>query len=220
MDIRRQSTLCKNISASGIELHGGNITRLTLYPANVDTGLIFKRIDITDKPNLIKVSPQCVSRVHNCTTISNNFGVEVSTVEHLMAALAATGIDNLIIEIDGREIPAMDGSAEPFLKMIDQAGICKQALAREYIKVLKPVEVIAGAASVRIEPCHRLELDVSIDFHDAAIGQQRASSSDPGKKSRHCWWYCCVYRTVDILVWQYQNFSTSTVVVACGRTIT
>ena len=173
MDIRRQSTLCKNISASGIELHGGNITRLTLYPANADTGLIFKRKDITDKPNLIKVNPKCVSRVHNCTTISNNFGVEVSTVEHLMAALAATGIDNLIIEIDGREIPAMDGSAEPFLRMIDQAGICKQSLARQYIKVLKPVEVIAGAAYLRIEPCHRLELDVSIDFHDAAIGQQR-----------------------------------------------
>jgi len=173
MNVRRQSSLCAPVMTSGIELHGGNHTRLVMQPAPVDTGLIFIRTDVTDRDNRIPVSPQAVTGVRNCTTLSNASGVKVSTIEHLLAALAASGIDNLIIEIDGQELPALDGSAEPFLKLIETAKICRQDAARRYVKVLKTVEVKAGDAFAKIEPCKRLELDVSIDFADEAIGQQR-----------------------------------------------
>ena len=173
VNVAWQSSLCALVMTSGIELHGGNYTRLVMRPAPVNTGLIFVRTDVTDRNNHITVSPDAVAGVRNCTTLSNQAGVEVSTIEHLMAALAASGIDNLIMEIDGKELPALDGSAEPFLKLIEQVGICRQPMPRQYVKVLRPIEVRTGDAFARIEPCERLELDVSIDFDDAAIGQQR-----------------------------------------------
>jgi len=173
MNIRRQSTILAPAMTSGIELHGGNHTRLVMRPAPIDAGLVFVRTEITDRDNRIPVSPKAVTGVRNCTTLSNRSGVEVSTIEHLLAALAASGIDNLIIEIDGKELPALDGSAEPFLKLIEQVGINRQPAPRRYLKVLKSVEVKSGDAFACIEPCERLELDVSIDFADEAIGQQR-----------------------------------------------
>jgi len=173
MNVRRQSSLCATAMTSGIELHGGNHTRLILRPAPIGTGLVFVRTDITDRNNRIEVSLEAVTGVQNCTSLSNEAGVEVSTIEHLLAALAAVGVDNLIMEIDGKELPALDGSAAPFLQLIEQVGVCRQPMARKYVKVLKPVEVKLGNAFARIEPCGRLELDVSIDFIDEAIGQQR-----------------------------------------------
>jgi len=127
-------------------MHGGNHTRLVMRPAPIDAGLVFVRTEITDRDNRIPVSPKAVTGVRNCTTLSNRSGVEVSTIEHLLAALAASGIDNLIIEIDGKELPALDGSAEPFLKLIEQVGINRQPAPRRYLKVLKSVEVKSGDA--------------------------------------------------------------------------
>ncbi|MEP1231680.1 MAG: UDP-3-O-acyl-N-acetylglucosamine deacetylase [Litorimonas sp.] len=173
MNVRRQSSLCATTMTSGIELHGGNYTRLIMRPAPIGTGLVFVRTDVTDRNNRIPVSLDAVTGARNCTTLSNKVGTEVSTVEHLLAALAAVGIDNLVMEIDGRELPALDGSAAPFLKLIEQVGVCRQPTARNYVKVLKPVEVNNGKGFARIEPCERLELDVSIDFSDEAIGKQR-----------------------------------------------
>jgi len=173
MNIRRQSSICETAITAGIELHGGNHTRLIMHPAPIGTGLVFVRTDITDRYNRIQVSLEAVTRAKNCTTLSNEAGVEVSTVEHLLAALAAAGVDNLIMEVDGKELPALDGSAAPFLKLIEQVGICRQPMARKYIKVLKTVAVRVGNATARIEPCDRLELDVAIDFKDEAIGRQR-----------------------------------------------
>lgn len=172
MNIRRQSTLCTSVVTSGIELHGGNHTQLTLRPAPIDSGLVFVRTDVIDRDNQIPVALSAVTGAHNCTTLSNDAGVRVSTVEHLLAALAAVGVDNLIMEIDGQELPAMDGSAAPFLKLVEQAGICRQPMPRSYVKVLRPVEIMSGESCARIEPCERLELDVSIDFSDEAIGRQ------------------------------------------------
>ena len=173
MNVRRQSSLCATAMTSGIELHGGNHTRLILQPAPIGAGLVFVRTDIVDRNNRIPVSLEGVTRAKNCTTLSNDAGVEVSTVEHLLAALAAAGIDNLTIEIDGKELPALDGSAAPFLQLIEQVGVCRQPMTRKYVKVLKTIEVNSGSARARIDPCDRLELDVSIDFEDAAIGRQR-----------------------------------------------
>jgi len=172
--VRRQSTLRNTAMCAGVELHGGQHTRLVMRPAPVGTGLVFIRTDITDRNNKIKVRPDAVTGVRNCTTLSNAAGVKVSTIEHLLAALSATGIDNLYLDLDGEELPALDGSSEPFLKLIEQVGINRQAAARRYIRVVKTVDVTQGRTTARIDPCERLELDVTIDFeNDAAIGKQR-----------------------------------------------
>ena len=171
--IRRQSTLSGPAVTAGIELHGGEHTRLVMRPAPMGTGLVFIRTDVIDRDNRIEVRPDVVTGVKNCTTLSNAAGVKVATIEHLLAALAASGIDNLYIDLDGEELPALDGSSEPFLKLIEQVGIVRQAAPRRYVKVLKTIEVGNGDSYARIEPCHRLELDVTIDFEDEAIGKQR-----------------------------------------------
>jgi len=172
-NVRRQSTLSGPAVTAGIELHGGEHTRLVMRPAAMGTGLVFIRTDITDRDNRIEVRPDAVTGVKNCTTLSNAAGVKVSTIEHLLAALAASGIDNLFIDLDGEELPALDGSSEPFLKLIEQVGIVRQAAPRRYVKVLKSIEVRKGDSIARIEPSERLEIDVTIDFKDVAIGRQR-----------------------------------------------
>lgn len=171
--IRRQSTLLAPAMTAGVELHGGKHTRIALRPAPIGTGIVFVRTDITDRDNHIPVRADAVGGVKNCTRLENAAGVTVATVEHLMAALAAAGIDNLYIDIDGEELPAMDGSSEPFLKLIEQVGIDRQPAPRRYIKVLKTVEVTRGQSTAKVEPWDGLYLDVTIDFDDAAIGRQR-----------------------------------------------
>ena len=172
-NVRRQSTLNSATVCAGIELHGGNHTRLAMRPAPVNTGLVFVRTDVTDRDNRIHVEPEAVSDVKNCTTLENAAGTKVSTIEHLLAALAASGIDNLIMELDGKELPALDGSAEPFLRLIERVGVKRQEAPRRYVEVLRPVEVRKGKAFARVLPCAQLELSVSIDFKDKAIGQQK-----------------------------------------------
>ena len=172
-NVRRQSTLNAPVFTAGIELHGGEHTRIVLRPAPMGTGIIFVRTDITDRDNQIIVTPDAVTGVKNCTTLSNKAHVKVATIEHLLAALAASGIDNLYIDIDGEELPALDGSAEPFLKLIEQVGIKTQAAPRRYVKVLETIEVTLGDSYAKIEPCEHLELDVTIEFTDDAIGKQR-----------------------------------------------
>lgn len=171
--VRRQSTIQSPAVCAGIELHGGEHTRLVLKPAPVGQGIVFVRTDITDRDNRIAVGPEAVSGVKNCTTLENAAGVQISTVEHFMAALASVGIDNLTIDVDGKEIPALDGSSEPFLKLIEQVGITKQPAPRRYVKILKPIEAEIGQSTGRIEPYDNLYLDVTIDFKEGAIGRQR-----------------------------------------------
>lgn len=170
--VQRQSTLQGPALCAGIALHSGEHVRMVMRPAPVGTGIVFIRTDITDRANRIEARADLVCDVRNCTTLANVAGAKVSTIEHLMAALAAAGIDNLYVDIDGSELPALDGSSEPFLKLIEQVGIVRQSAPRRYIKVLKPVTVEQNGASATIEPYHCLHLDVSIDFEDAAIGQQ------------------------------------------------
>lgn len=173
MNIRRQSTLRAPAVTASVALHNGEHTRLVMRPAPIGNGLRFVRTDITDRDNIVPVRPDLVTGVRNCTTLSNAAGVNVSTIEHLLAALNAAGIDNLDIELDGAELPALDGSSEPFLKLIEQVGVYRQPAPRRYVKVTETVEVNSGDAWARIEPCDRLELDVTIDFAEEAIGHQR-----------------------------------------------
>lgn len=173
MNIRRQSTLKATAFTASIALHNGQHTRLVLQPAPIGSGLRFIRTDISDRNNIVPVRPDLVTGVRNCTTLSNAAGVGVSTIEHLLAALSAAGIDNLDMEIDGAELPALDGSSEPFLQLFEQVGVQRQAAPRRYVRVLEAVEVKSGDTWARIEPCNRLELDVTIDFEEEAIGHQR-----------------------------------------------
>ncbi len=170
--VKRQSTLKAPTVFAGIELHGGEHTRVALKPAPVGHGIVFVRTDIKDRDNRIEVRPDAVAGVRNCTTLENKAGVQVATIEHLMAALASVGIDNLTIDVEGQELPALDGSSEPFLKLFEQVGILKQPAPRRYVKILKTVEVERGDSYGRIEPNDRLYLDVTIDFDDVAIGCQ------------------------------------------------
>jgi len=173
MNIRRQSTLKSPAVTASVALHNGQHTRLAMRPAPVGSGLRFVRSDITDRDNIVPVRPDLVTGVRNCTTLSNAAGVGVSTIEHLLAALSAAGIDNLDIELDGSELPALDGSAEPFLRLIEQVGVHRQPAPRKYVKVTETIEVKSGDTWAKIEPCGRLELDVTIDFKEKAIGHQR-----------------------------------------------
>lgn len=171
--VQRQATLKSPAMTAGVELHGGKYVRLVMKPAPVGTGIMFIRTDITDRDNCIAARPDTVAKVRQCTTIGNAAGVQVSTIEHLMAALAASGIDNLFIELDGGEVPALDGSAEPFLQLIEQVGVLTQSAPRRYIKVLKSISVNVGNAYARIDPANALHLDVTIDFDEKIIGRQR-----------------------------------------------
>jgi len=173
MNIRRQSTLRAPAVTASVALHNGQHTRLVMRPADIGSGLRFIRTDITDRDNVIPVRPDLVTGVRNCTTLSNSAGITVSTIEHLLAALSAVGIDNLDIELDGSELPALDGSSEPFLQLIEQVGVFQQPAPRRYVKILETVETRVDDMWARIEPCDRLELDVSIDFAEEAIGHQR-----------------------------------------------
>lgn len=171
--VKRQSTILSPAVCAGIELHAGGHTRVALRQAPIGTGLVFIRTDITDRDNHIQIRPDAVVGVQNCTTLANAAGVKVATVEHLMAALAATGIDNLYIDVDGEEVPALDGSSEPFLQLIEQVGVQPQPAPRRYVKVLKSISVQKNGSRARIAPAPQLEIDVTIDFDDAAIGRQR-----------------------------------------------
>ena len=156
-----QKTLQNNIQLEGIGLHNGIKVNLCLKPAEVNTGIVFKRTDIDDEKNIIKANYKNVNSPILCTKIQNSHGVSVSTVEHLMAALYGEGIDNVLIEIDAPEVPIMDGSAFDFVEAIRSFGVENQKVLKKYIKVLKKFELKDGSKSISIEP---LEKDLIIDF--------------------------------------------------------
>ena len=138
----RQNTLRRSINCVGITLHGGDKVGLTLRPAEANTGVVFRRIDIPESKE-IRATWENVTDTRMCTTIANGDGVTVSTIEHLMSALAGCGIDNVYVDIDGHEVPVMDGSAQPFVFLIECAGVLEQDAHRRIIKILKPVRVDA-----------------------------------------------------------------------------
>lgn len=168
-----QNTLKSLAQFSGLGLHSGQPVVMTLRPAPSDHGIWFRRIDVTDQDQLVEAKWDSVTASRLCTVIANRSGVSVSTIEHIMAALAGCAIHNAMIDIDGPEVPILDGSAAQFVEGILAAGI--QALDAEVVavRVLKAVEVRDGDAVARIEPSDMLEIDFKIDFTDAAIGRQQ-----------------------------------------------
>ena len=171
---KMQHTLSSSVTLSGIGLHSGSETRLTIKPAPANSGIVFVRVDVTDKNNKIPAKFNAVVDTRLCTVIGNAEKVTVGTIEHLMAAMASLKIDNAIIELDAPEVPIMDGSAAPFIDAILRAGIKAQTSARRAIKILKDIEVKDGDKIARFKPSVGMVYDISIDFIHPAIGAQRA----------------------------------------------
>lgn len=159
----RQRTLKKAISATGVGLHNGEKVTLTLRPAEANTGIVFKRVDLPP-PNTIQATPDAVHDTRMCSALQVG-GARVATVEHIMSAIAGLGVDNVLIEVDASEIPIMDGSAGPFVFLLQEAGIAEQDAPKQFIRVKKKVEVIDGDKWVRFEPYHGFKIDFTIDFN-------------------------------------------------------
>lgn len=167
-----QTTLKNAISLVGTGLHSGRPARLRLLPASAEYGIWFRRMDVTDRENLIAARYDNVTDTSLCTRISNEAGVDVSTIEHLMAALMGCGIHNVLVEIDGPEVPIMDGSSDRFVREILTAGIQVLNAPVRVIRVTQRIEIEQDGVQVSIEPYDNLEIDFSIDFPDPAIGRQ------------------------------------------------
>ncbi len=162
-----QRTLKSSVTFQGVGLHSGRLAHLTVRPASADYGIWFRRSDILTGDALIPARWDAVQPSSLCTLLTNGKGATVSTVEHLMAALAGLGIHNALIDIDGPEVPILDGSAVAFVDRLLARGLIEQATPVRAIRVLKPVEVAEGPAWARLEPAEVLEIDFAIDFADA-----------------------------------------------------
>jgi len=168
-----QSTLSKSVSFTGVGLHGGKPARMAIRPAPAGAGVWFCRVDVSDRDQMIPARYDAVSDTRLCTVLANPAGVSVSTVEHVMAALAGCGVDNALIDIDGPEIPIMDGSAQVFVDAIQTAGLAFTDTPRRALRILSPVMVERGDARAELHPADAFAMDFSIAFDDAAIGRQR-----------------------------------------------
>jgi UDP-3-O-[3-hydroxymyristoyl] N-acetylglucosamine deacetylase len=165
-----QRTLKQAISATGVGLHSGERVRLTLLPASPDSGISFYRTDLPESEK-IKVGPLMVNDTRLSSTLVSATGVRVGTIEHLMSALAGLGIDNLVVEVTAAEIPIMDGSAAPFIYLLQSAGIVEQDVAKRFIRIKQPVEVREGDKWVRLEPYDGFKINLSIEFNHPAFNR-------------------------------------------------
>ena len=167
-----QHTVRAPAVVAGIGVHTGAHTRVSVRPAAADTGVVFVRIDVTDRDNRVPASADAVCKTQLGTVIENSAGVTVATIEHLMAALVMMGIDNAVVELDGPEMPIMDGSSLPFVQILERAG--KRALntPRRFIEILDTVEVVDGDKRAALKPSMRFEVAFEISFTSAAIGRQ------------------------------------------------
>lgn len=145
---------------------------MTVHPASAEFGIWFRRTDVIGRDALVQAHWSAVENARLCTEITNFQGVSVSTIEHVMAALCGCGIHNALIEIDGPEVPILDGSSAPFAAAFLARGVRELAAPLRCFEILKPVEVREGATAARLEPADTLEIDFEIDFADAAIGRQ------------------------------------------------
>tara|TARA_B100001121_G_scaffold287633_1_gene285097 strand:+ start:181 stop:1101 length:921 start_codon:yes stop_codon:yes gene_type:complete len=173
MSIFKQKTISKNICFEGVGLHSGKNAKLTLKPAKPNSGIIFRRTDL-NKNNEIIPDVYNVSSAVLCTTISNDYGAKVSTIEHLMGALFGLGIDNILVELDNEEVPILDGSAKVFVKKIIEAGVSLSNEPIKVIKINKKIEVKKEKKIISIEPSKiNLEIDFEIKYKNPLIGTQK-----------------------------------------------
>src|SRR5712691_6813871 len=164
-----QTTIIRDASTEGIGLHTGVFGHLRLVPAPADTGIVFRRTDLDNFP--IEAQGHNVARVSYATSLMKQ-GVLLSTTEHLLAAIYSCGIDNIYIDIDSIEIPILDGSAEPFMRMLEHCGVRKLRRRRRYLKVQKPLEVVEGDRRIGIYPAEEFRVRCYVDFPHPLVGQQ------------------------------------------------
>ena len=167
-----QNTLIRSVTFTGVGLHSGAPVTMTVHPAAEDHGICFRRTDVVTGDAQVPAQWDAVVPSRLCTLVANAAGVSVSTIEHIMAALAGSAIHNALIDIDGPEVPILDGSAALFVSGFLDAGIVAQGAPVRAIRVLKAIEVREGDAVARIEPSDMLEIAFQIDFAEAAIGRQ------------------------------------------------
>jgi UDP-3-O-[3-hydroxymyristoyl] N-acetylglucosamine deacetylase len=171
----KQRTLKSSIRATGVGLHSGEKVTMTLRPAQANTGIVFRRVDLA-QPADMRADAFHVTDTRLCSTLERN-GVKIATVEHLMSAFAGLGIDNAYIDLAGSEVPIMDGSAAPFVFLIQSAGIEEQPVAKRYIRVKRAVEVREGDKWAKLEPYAGFKLSFSIVFDHPVLEKSAQTAS-------------------------------------------
>ena len=166
----KQRTLKDSISTVGVGLHKGEKVQVTLRPAAANTGIVFRRVDL-DPVVDIKATPEAVGETTLCTCLVNEDGVQISTVEHLLSAVAGLGIDNLIIDVDSPEVPIMDGSALPFVYLIQSVGIETLNVSKRFLKITKPIRVTEGDKWAELLPYEGFRVNFAIDFEHPVIAK-------------------------------------------------
>ena len=167
-----QATLNSEVTFEGVGLHSGATTKMTVRPARPGHGIWFKRVDVTDRDPMVPALYDSVEMKPLCTRIVNAAGVEVLTIEHITAALAGCGVRNALIELDGAEVPIMDGASGDFVRAFVETGVLAQDVALYAVEILETVSVEQNGAVATLSPAGSLEIDFRIDFEDAAIGTQ------------------------------------------------
>jgi len=174
---KNQKTLNSEVSFSGIGLHSGESVDVTLTPANSNSGITFKRTDL-EKNNEVIANFKNVSSAKLCTKIENDFGVSVSTVEHLMAAFYICGIDNLVVNLNGREVPIMDGSAKDFVRIIKNCGLKTLKGKRKFVKIKKKIELKEDDKLINIVPSNSFEVKFTLDYKKSPLIQTQINSAN------------------------------------------
>jgi len=177
-----QTTIANPASAEGVGLHTGVYGHIRLVPAPADTGIVFRRVDLDNFP--IEAQGHNVARVSYATSLMKQ-GVLLSTTEHLLAAIYSCGIDNVYVDIDSIEVPILDGSAEPFMQMLEKAGTRRLRRKRRFLKVLKRLEVVEGDRRIGIYPADEFRVRCYVDFPHPLIGQQEVEMLVSPETFRH-----------------------------------
>ncbi len=173
MSVLNQKTIKKTITFEGVALHSGKLVNMQIKPSQANTGIIFKRTDLKNN-NIVIPGIFNVSSAIFCTTISNDYGVKISTIEHLMGAFYGTGIDNALVEVDGDELPILDGSAKYYVDAIDKSGLEISNLPIKVIKIEKEINFKDGNKFISLEPSKlSLDIDFEIKYNNSLIGKQR-----------------------------------------------
>lgn len=173
MKAAKQTTLGEQVSVTGVGVHSGLPVTLTLHPADADTGIVFTRSDAEGRDREVKADYRSVTATELATVLGDHNGKLVSTAEHVLAALRGLGVDNAVVELDGPEVPIMDGSAAAFVTAIDQAGVANLNAPRRFIKILKPVRIAKDDAFGELRPYARgFRVEVEIQFDCPLIGRQ------------------------------------------------
>lgn len=165
-------TIGQAIRCEGIGLHTGQPVAMTLLPAAPGTGIVFRRTDIEGDAGILPARWDRVTQTMHATLLSNPAGTTLSTVEHVMAALAGLGIDDILIAVDGPELPIMDGSSEPFVFLLESAGLHDSELPRRYLRVRRTVSITEGSKSASLSPADHFSVSVEIDFGNNAVARQ------------------------------------------------